>query len=363
MEKASLYEAVTTLSNTRFHPRDSPYPYRQAISQYDSLLQVAKRLYPERDDVQAMTIYGLGTPHKHEFGDAVNRLKIALESGNPSAPLSLSKFGIPDSVAFNTQISEMGGQALISCLFMDLDNFKAVNDQHNHSVGDQVIQEAIRITELAIRGKGKIFHRSGDEILVLLPNFDSAEACAVGERIRRGIEEHDFSVIGQGFVTATLGVSTCPTFCTMADLEVSADVAAMEAKKKGKNQVAHSSGFKHGEPPSVRPYSKELQAMLFELRANEAVARLQGNDRIDYSSDKLDPAVLSILPESTKRAVDSAYGAIKKIQLLVRRFEGATSHLAIIDSGNSLIEYKTRELHKITDAIQALQEYLGQETG
>src|SRR5688500_16869424 len=100
MDKASLYEAVKTLANRRFHPRDSPYPFRQAISQYDSLLQEAKKLYPERADVQAMSIYGIGAPHKHEFGDAVNRLRIALESDRPSAPLSLSKFGIPDSIAF-----------------------------------------------------------------------------------------------------------------------------------------------------------------------------------------------------------------------------------------------------------------------
>jgi diguanylate cyclase (GGDEF)-like protein len=154
--------------------------------------------------------------------------------------LGLSHFGIPDLRVFKSEVSALKNQDLVSCVFMDLDNFKSVNDQHDHSVGDQVIQEAIRITEVAVRGKGKVFHRSGDEIVILLQNFSPEEACAVAERIRRTIEEHDFSVIGKGFVTATLGVSTCPTFCTLQELEVSADKAAMAAKTKGKNQVVHS---------------------------------------------------------------------------------------------------------------------------
>lgn len=181
---------------------------------------------------------------------------------------------------------------------------------------------------------------------------------SVAERIRRTIEEHDFPVIGQAFVTATLGVSTCPTFCTLADLEVSADSMAMEAKKKGKNQVAPCGGLKTEGTPIGRPYSKELQAMLIELRANEAVARCQGNDRIDYSSAKLDQAAFSSLPETIKEVVDRAYGVIKKIQLLVRRFENAASSLATIETGNALIEFKFRELPKITEAAQSLQNYL-----
>lgn len=76
---------------------------------------------------------------------------------------------------------------------------------------------------------------------VLLPNFDEGEASSVGERIRREIKEHSFSTIGQGVVTATLGVSTFPTACSkLEDLKVTADRTAMRAKKKGKDLVAHS---------------------------------------------------------------------------------------------------------------------------
>jgi diguanylate cyclase (GGDEF)-like protein len=152
----------------------------------------------------------------------------------------LSHFGVPNLTAFKKEVSKLVEDEIVSCLFMDLDNFKAVNDTHNHSVGDEVIKAAIKIAESATKGKGKVFHRSGDEVLILLPNFDSTEACSVAERIRSTVEEHDFPVIGQGFVTATIGVSTSPAFCTLAEVDTSADTAAMGAKRLGKNQVIHS---------------------------------------------------------------------------------------------------------------------------
>lgn len=272
----------------------------------------------------------------------------------------LSNFGIPDLRVFRSEVSKLSDQDLVSCLFMDLDNFKSVNDQHNHSVGDQVIQEVIRITEGIVSGKGSVFHRSGDEIVILLQNFSVEEACAVAERIRQTIEGHDFPVIGKGFVTATLGAATSPTFCTLADLEVAADKAAMDAKKLGKNlvQACSNEALLPTNLIPKTPYRRELEDMLMELKANATVAGLQGNDRIDYSANKLDPMALSTLSDNARETVDSAYGAVKKIQLLVRRFENATSHNAIVDTGNALIEFKFRELPKITKAIQTLQDCL-----
>ena len=171
----------------------------------------------------------------------------AIEAGKLETPpvagvADTSSFGIPNLTAFNRLIAKLKDRELISCLFMDLDNFKAVNDQFNHDVGDEVIQRTLEITELTVKGRGTVFHRSGDEILVLLPNVDRHEACAVAERIRSTIEKHDFPTIGVGFVTATIGVSTSSSTCKPDQLAVTADTAAMQAKKQGKNQVVHSVG-------------------------------------------------------------------------------------------------------------------------
>lgn len=152
------------------------------------------------------------------------------------------KFAIPVEAVFDAQLGKIVPEIdLVSCLFLDLDNFKSVNDNYDHNVGDQVIVEAIAVVQATIKGKGELFHRSGDELLVLLPNFNEAEAISTGERIRKAIKAHPFSTIGTGVITATIGVSTYPTSCNrVEDLKVTADRAAMKAKKLGKDVVVHS---------------------------------------------------------------------------------------------------------------------------
>lgn len=152
------------------------------------------------------------------------------------------KFGVLIEAVFDEHLRSTVEQVeLVSVLFLDLDNFKSVNDNYDHEAGDQVIREAIVLIQTAIRGKGELFHRSGDEMLVLLPNFDDTEAISLGERIRKAIKDFTFSTIGSGVVTATIGASTYPTSCTRwEELKVTADRVAMRAKKCGKDLVAHS---------------------------------------------------------------------------------------------------------------------------
>jgi diguanylate cyclase (GGDEF)-like protein len=133
-----------------------------------------------------------------------------------------SKFGISGEADFDAKlkvVAERGGS--VSVIFLDLDNFKSVDDNHDHEVGDQVIRETITIIQGVLTAKGELFHRSGDELLVLLPNFDDGEAKGVADRIRREIKQFHFSTIGAGVITATLGVSTYPTACAKPeDLKV-----------------------------------------------------------------------------------------------------------------------------------------------
>jgi diguanylate cyclase (GGDEF)-like protein len=154
----------------------------------------------------------------------------------------VSKFGIPGEAVFDAELKSAAEKVgTISAIFLDLDNFKSVNDDYDHEVGDQVIREIISIIQIVLTAKGALFHRSGDEMLMLLPNFDGGEAIGVADRIRREIKEYAFSTIGTGVITATLGVSTYPTACSeLEDLKVTADRTAMRAKKKGRDIVTHS---------------------------------------------------------------------------------------------------------------------------
>jgi len=149
------------------------------------------------------------------------------------------KFGFRDDTSFEPKlrlVAEKYNRA--SVLFLDLDNFKSVNDDHDHATGDKVIREALRIVEKVVGSQGELFHRSGDEMIVLLSNLSNSDAKAVAEHIRTAIEQTEFSVVGQGRITTTVGVASFPDTCQRwEDLLTEADQAAMRAKKTKRNRV------------------------------------------------------------------------------------------------------------------------------
>jgi len=89
--------------------------------------------------------------------------------------------------------SLLGWAPSVSVLYLDLDNFKAVNDKYRHEGGDICIGEAAEIFGKVIQHKGRLYrlHATGDEFVILLPNFDQSEARATAERIRMAIEQQN----------------------------------------------------------------------------------------------------------------------------------------------------------------------------
>lgn len=168
---------------------------------------------------------------------------IDLALGDSLSGAGLSKFGIPDHISFGDRLSSLTGtEDPVSVLFLDLDNFKSVNDEYDHATGDQVIREATGIIRAILENKGELFHRSGDEFIVLLQNYDTSEATGVGERIRKTVEHHSFPIIGTGVITMSVGLATYPfDGPTLEEIERLADRAAMRAKKLGRNRVVECS--------------------------------------------------------------------------------------------------------------------------
>jgi len=91
-------------------------------------------------------------------------------------------------------------RSLVAVLFMDLDNFKTVNDRA------KCLIRVVKLISAAVLRKGKLYRRSGDEFVAVLPNFDVKEAAAVAERIRASIDEGNPG--GAVKVTVSIGVVT-----------------------------------------------------------------------------------------------------------------------------------------------------------
>lgn len=130
--------------------------------------------------------------------------------------------------------------APLSIFFIDIDDFKSINDRFGHQAGDQVIASVGKTIGKASRGADLAARYGGEEFVVLLPGATAANAFDVAERLRERIASLRFPLYGEELkVTASVGVSnrSKKRNCAVKDLLRCADEALYQAKRTGKNRV------------------------------------------------------------------------------------------------------------------------------
>lgn len=132
-------------------------------------------------------------------------------------------------------------QLELSLMMIDIDHFKAINDQYGHLAGDRcLIKVAGIIRRLAESGAGKLFRFGGEEFAVILPNISRTKAAQLAETIRSTLEATAFAEAdGPSHVTVSVGVASLwPRRGQRPETLVGlADQVLYEAKKGGRNQV------------------------------------------------------------------------------------------------------------------------------
>jgi diguanylate cyclase (GGDEF)-like protein len=128
----------------------------------------------------------------------------------------------------------------LSVIFLDLDGFKNVNDQHGHLAGSGTLTEVGRILAQGVRESDILARYGGDEFVVVLPETPAAGALVIAERLRRSIEEHPF-LEAQGIcarISASFGIATYPDHAlTPEGLIQKADQAMYRVKERDKNGI------------------------------------------------------------------------------------------------------------------------------
>ena len=201
-----------------------------------------------------------------EIGDLVssfNRMSIELyESNQKIRNLAFldALTGLPNRVLFRRNLKQAMASAdrsgkLLALLFLDVDNFKQVNDTMGHPIGDQLLKQITQRLQKNLRDDdqtGLIDHQDqdanfsrlgGDEFTILLPHLDAPhQAGVVAERIIASISEPFHVDQHQIYVGASIGIAFWPDDGVSAEqLITHADLAMYQAKNLGKNNFQYFS--------------------------------------------------------------------------------------------------------------------------
>ena len=149
--------------------------------------------------------------------------------------------GLANRVLFSARVEEVlraEERAPLAVLFVDLDDFKTVNDSLGHAAGDELLQSVARRLESCLRPQDLVARLGGDEFAVLLlESSGPVDAFGVAQRILKSLEAPVLIDGREIVVAASIGVADDPSMVSTVDeLLQHADLALGEAKRKGRNR-------------------------------------------------------------------------------------------------------------------------------
>ncbi len=127
----------------------------------------------------------------------------------------------------------------LSCIMLDIDHFKDINDQRGHDTGDIVLTQMARVIQNSCRKDDVVFRFGGEEFCIVCPGTPLQEAILLGERIVKAIRRERFGQVGDLFrVTISAGAATRdPKDADVKTLIARADRALYAAKNNGRDRV------------------------------------------------------------------------------------------------------------------------------
>lgn len=269
---SELIASYRLAMSTGFHEEDRRMPE-------DPRLNIAwgRRRVVRVGDGLAITVQDISERKAHE--DQMARL--ANEDSLTSLPNRHWLLNFIPPLLARTR-ADGGGLAL---LFLDLDEFKQVNDSHGHAVGDRLLQAAAQRLVSLLRPTDRVARFGGDEFVVLLhPGTDEQQMAAVAERIVTAFRAP--FAIGDGIqaaVGASVGISRFPHDGTDAGMLIRhADIAMYAAKNEGKGQYRF---FDHSLSGTIKQRAQLKQRLLEAIEHDQF--QLHYQPRVDAADGEL----------------------------------------------------------------------------
>ncbi len=220
--------------------------HRGILVSFDDITQLEERKAQLRETLEVL----------HESREKIRRQNRELTVLATLDPLTacLNRRAFFDKAESLWAAARQHGAAL-SCVLLDIDHFKAVNDLHGHAAGDEVLRGVSRCLRENAGPQDLVCRYGGEEFCILLPVQPLEEALQVAERLRTAVAAEMFADLN---VTVSLGAATvsdgCKDLQSLLDL---ADKCLYYAKRKGRNRVAEPAHLpddfqmQQGEQPSA----------------------------------------------------------------------------------------------------------------
>ncbi len=277
-QRAAPHEGVLFVDSARALPLQLAAGHRPWLGKFTrdhaSLFPAGARLksvalLPLTREERIIGSLNLGSDESHRFGghlatDFLHHLAViaafCLENSVNRARLVRS--GLTDALTgwrnrryLQTRLREelarsQRDKSALTCLMIDIDYFKKINDQYGHLAGDEMLRQLARRIETEVRDSDVSARYGGEEFVILLPRTGIEAGRLLAERMRRAVSAKSFELPGvdaPAAVTVSIGVAEHRPSAGTDDLAIAgerlielADNALYEAKAGGRNTVVHA---------------------------------------------------------------------------------------------------------------------------
>jgi diguanylate cyclase (GGDEF)-like protein len=212
--------------------------YQAALEQYEAFHGLHVQIFNEKSEQRIHN----------------TRLLLEVETIQKEANLyrALAATDVLTSLLSRREFFELGGRIMrqthlegkpVCLLMIDLDNFKAINDQNGHAVGDRVLSIVARRLKNTLRQDDLAGRYGGDEFVVLMPDLELLDCQRVAERCQSVVAEDPVEVDASSFwisISIGLVVSNADDTLPLEELIQQADRHLLQAKKEGRNRIVTS---------------------------------------------------------------------------------------------------------------------------
>lgn len=154
-----------------------------------------------------------------------------------------------------TDLLDQASLAPICLAVVDIDEFKRINDEASHTMGDAVLVAVARLISDHSRTEDLVARWAGDEFVIVMSSTTEKPALQAMERVRRAVAEHDWTHIGLRLpVSVSIGLAAATSGSSARGLFEAADAALFAAKRAGRNVVMNA-GLPLAESSGDRPWA------------------------------------------------------------------------------------------------------------